>query len=166
MPLSILSVNICFAGLKELYVLQFHAVFVYGTSIYLIISQWWLLDPRNNTLVPNKLSIMILVNSAQAVELHILFAHGLNFQNCLTYFLALVIVYDVTRRETFTNLSDVWAKEVELYSTNQDCVKMLVGNKVDRVSLVFSFQSLKLKLIIEDKLTPLHTSRLKRLRID
>ncbi|PHU06457.1 Ras-related protein RABC1 [Capsicum chinense] len=43
-------------------------------------------------------------------------------------------VYDVTRRETFTNLSDVWAKEVELYSNNQDCVKMLVGNKVDRES--------------------------------
>ncbi|MBA0625205.1 hypothetical protein Godav_010432, partial [Gossypium davidsonii] len=44
------------------------------------------------------------------------------------------VIYDVTRRETFTNLSDVWAKEVELYSTNQDCVKMLVGNKVDRDS--------------------------------
>ncbi|KAH9768595.1 ras-related protein RABC2a [Citrus sinensis] len=43
-------------------------------------------------------------------------------------------VYDVTRRETFTNLSSVWAKEVELYSTNQDCVKILVGNKVDRDS--------------------------------
>ncbi|KAL5995218.1 hypothetical protein ACLOJK_025276 [Asimina triloba] len=41
-------------------------------------------------------------------------------------------VYDVTRRETFTNLSDVWAKEVELYSSNQDCIKMLVGNKVDK----------------------------------
>ncbi|TMW93965.1 hypothetical protein EJD97_010943 [Solanum chilense] len=40
--------------------------------------------------------------------------------------------YDVTRRDTFTNLSDVWAKEVELYCTNEDCVKMLVGNKVDR----------------------------------
>ncbi|CAI0469381.1 unnamed protein product [Linum tenue] len=43
-------------------------------------------------------------------------------------------VYDVTRRETFTNLSDVWAKEVELYCSNQDCVKMLVGNKVDKDS--------------------------------
>lgn len=42
----------------------------------------------------------------------------------------------MTRRETFTNLSDVWSKEVELYSTNQDCVKMLVGNKVDRVSFI------------------------------
>lgn len=46
----------------------------------------------------------------------------------------IILVYDVTRRETFTNLSDVWAKEVELYSTNQDCIKMLVGNKVDRES--------------------------------
>ncbi|KAK7844206.1 ras-related protein rabc2a [Quercus suber] len=43
----------------------------------------------------------------------------------------IILVYDVTRRETFTNLSDVWAKEVELYSNNQHCVKMLVGNKVD-----------------------------------
>ncbi|XP_027069836.2 ras-related protein RABC2a-like isoform X3 [Coffea eugenioides] len=46
----------------------------------------------------------------------------------------IVLVYDVTRRETFTDLSDIWAKEVELYSTNQDCVKMLVGNKVDKES--------------------------------
>ncbi|KAK8519325.1 hypothetical protein V6N13_133247 [Hibiscus sabdariffa] len=44
-----------------------------------------------------------------------------------------IMVYDVTRRETFTNLSEVWAKEVELYSTNQDCIKMLVGNKVDKI---------------------------------
>ncbi|XP_021824067.1 alpha carbonic anhydrase 1, chloroplastic-like [Prunus avium] len=45
----------------------------------------------------------------------------------------IILVYDVTRRDTFTNLSDVWAKEVELYSTNKDCAKMLVGNKVDRI---------------------------------
>ncbi|CAN6476786.1 unnamed protein product [Victoria cruziana] len=45
-----------------------------------------------------------------------------------------ILVYDVTRRETFTNLTDVWAKEVELYSTNQDCIKILVGNKVDMES--------------------------------
>ncbi|KAG0497749.1 hypothetical protein HPP92_002440 [Vanilla planifolia] len=42
-------------------------------------------------------------------------------------------VYDVTRRESFSNLSEVWAKEVELHCTNQDCVKMLVGNKVDKM---------------------------------
>ncbi|KAI3472026.1 hypothetical protein Pfo_029781 [Paulownia fortunei] len=46
----------------------------------------------------------------------------------------IILVYDVTRRNTFTNLSDVWAKELELYSTNEDCIKMLVGNKVDRES--------------------------------
>lgn len=46
-------------------------------------------------------------------------------------------VYDVTRRETFTNLSDVWGKEIDLYSTNQDCIKMLVGNKVDKVKTKF-----------------------------
>ncbi|KAK8531952.1 hypothetical protein V6N13_131307 [Hibiscus sabdariffa] len=46
----------------------------------------------------------------------------------------IMLVYDVTRRETLTNLSDVWAKEVELYSTNPDCIKILVGNKVDRDS--------------------------------
>jgi Ras-related protein Rab-18 len=46
----------------------------------------------------------------------------------------IILVYDVTRRETFTNLSDIWAKEVELYCSNRDCVKMLVGNKVDRES--------------------------------
>ncbi|KAE8676511.1 Ras-related protein RABC2a [Hibiscus syriacus] len=46
----------------------------------------------------------------------------------------IILVYDVIQRETFTNLSDVWAKELELYSTNQECVKMLVGNKVDRDS--------------------------------
>ena len=45
-------------------------------------------------------------------------------------------VYDVTRRDTFTNLSDIWAKEIDLYSTNQDCIKMLVGNKVDRVCVL------------------------------
>ncbi|KAL6128452.1 hypothetical protein ACLB2K_071807 [Fragaria x ananassa] len=44
----------------------------------------------------------------------------------------IILVYDVTRRETFTNLSNLWAKEVNRYSTNQECIKILVGNKVDR----------------------------------
>ncbi|KAJ3682546.1 hypothetical protein LUZ60_015119 [Juncus effusus] len=46
----------------------------------------------------------------------------------------IILVYDVTKRETFTNLSDVWAKEIELYSSNKDCIKMLVGNKLDKES--------------------------------
>ncbi|MBA0555761.1 hypothetical protein Golob_025918 [Gossypium lobatum] len=50
------------------------------------------------------------------------------------YYICTITVYDVTRRDTFTDLSDVWAKEIDLYSTNQDCIKMLVGNKVDKES--------------------------------
>ncbi|CAN1801742.1 Ras-related protein RABC1 [Linum perenne] len=58
----------------------------------------------------------------------------LMFSNLRLLSLATGTVYDVTRRETFTNLSDIWAKEIDLYSTNQDCIKMLVGNKVDKES--------------------------------
>ncbi|XP_023534648.1 ras-related protein RABC1-like [Cucurbita pepo subsp. pepo] len=46
----------------------------------------------------------------------------------------IIMVYDVTRRETFTNLTEVWAREIDLYSTNPECIKMLVGNKVDKES--------------------------------
>ncbi|KAE8671846.1 Ras-related protein RABC2a [Hibiscus syriacus] len=35
----------------------------------------------------------------------------------------IILVYDVTRRETFTNLSEIWMEEVELYSTNPECIK-------------------------------------------
>ncbi|XP_059307588.1 ras-related protein RABC2a-like [Lycium ferocissimum] len=46
----------------------------------------------------------------------------------------IILVYDVTRRETFMNLSETWAKDIKSYSTNPECIKMLVGNKVDRDS--------------------------------
>lgn len=42
-------------------------------------------------------------------------------------------VYDVTRQETFSKL-DNWLNELETYCTRNDLVKMLVGNKIDRVS--------------------------------
>jgi hypothetical protein len=32
-------------------------------------------------------------------------------------------------------LADVWTKEIELHSATKDCIKMLVGNKVDKVVL-------------------------------
>ena len=51
-----------------------------------------------------------------------------------SYICFVIVVYDVTRRETFTNILDIWSKEVELYSTNPECVKILVGNKVDKVN--------------------------------
>uniref|UniRef100_A0AAQ4PSJ1 RAB18B, member RAS oncogene family n=1 Tax=Gasterosteus aculeatus aculeatus TaxID=481459 RepID=A0AAQ4PSJ1_GASAC len=43
-----------------------------------------------------------------------------------------ILVYDVTKRETFTKLEN-WLNELETYTTRNDLVKMLVGNKIDRV---------------------------------
>ena len=42
-----------------------------------------------------------------------------------------ILVYDVTRRETFNQL-DSWIKELDIYSTRNEMVKMLVGNKIDK----------------------------------
>ncbi|KAL2295213.1 hypothetical protein Nmel_018374 [Mimus melanotis] len=42
-----------------------------------------------------------------------------------------VLVYDVTRKETFTGLGG-WLNELEMY-TNSNTVKMLVGNKIDKL---------------------------------
>jgi Ras-related protein Rab-18 len=39
-------------------------------------------------------------------------------------------VYDVTNKESFQNIKH-WLNEVELYSTNDDVIKMLVANKID-----------------------------------
>ncbi len=40
-------------------------------------------------------------------------------------------MYDVSRRETFDNLKEVWLREVEMYSGGGSVVKMLIANKVD-----------------------------------
>uniref|UniRef100_H3ALP4 RAB18A, member RAS oncogene family n=1 Tax=Latimeria chalumnae TaxID=7897 RepID=H3ALP4_LATCH len=42
-----------------------------------------------------------------------------------------ILVYDVTRRDTFIKL-DNWLNELETYCTRNDIVKMLVGNKIDK----------------------------------
>ncbi|XP_023804148.1 ras-related protein Rab-18-B-like [Cyanistes caeruleus] len=42
-----------------------------------------------------------------------------------------VLVYDVTRKDTFTGLGS-WLSELEMYTTNSSTVKMLVGNKTDK----------------------------------
>ncbi|XP_067225072.1 ras-related protein Rab-18a isoform X2 [Chanodichthys erythropterus] len=42
-----------------------------------------------------------------------------------------ILVYDVTRRETFAKL-DNWLNELDTYCTRNDLVKMLVGNKIDK----------------------------------
>ena len=40
--------------------------------------------------------------------------------------------YDVTRRETFESIEDIWMREVDMYSTVDDAVKIVVANKVDK----------------------------------
>jgi len=49
-------------------------------------------------------------------------------------------VYDIGRRESFEALGKIWLKEVELYSTYPNAVKLLVGNKVDTVNREVSFE--------------------------
>eukprot|EP01111_Echinosteliopsis_oligospora_P015444 TRINITY_DN611_c0_g1_i1.p1 TRINITY_DN611_c0_g1~~TRINITY_DN611_c0_g1_i1.p1 ORF type:complete len:205 (-),score=56.15 TRINITY_DN611_c0_g1_i1:54-668(-) len=43
----------------------------------------------------------------------------------------IILVYDVTRRESFNNL-EIWLNEIETYTTSPDVVKLLVGNKIDK----------------------------------
>lgn len=43
----------------------------------------------------------------------------------------IILVYDVTNRKSFEHL-ELWLSEIDMYTTNEDVVKLLVGNKVDR----------------------------------
>lgn len=43
------------------------------------------------------------------------------------------LVFDVTRRETFQNLLEIWMKEVDTYTTIEKSVRMVIGNKIDMV---------------------------------
>lgn len=47
--------------------------------------------------------------------------------------MCLPAAYDVTRRETFESLDEIWMREVDMYSTIEDAVKMVVANKLDKV---------------------------------
>lgn len=41
-------------------------------------------------------------------------------------------MYDVTCRASFDSIG-MWLREVDTYSTSRDTVKLLVGNKIDKV---------------------------------
>jgi Ras-related protein Rab-18 len=43
----------------------------------------------------------------------------------------IIVVYDITNRASFESVGE-WLKEVDIYSTRDAAVKMLVGNKTDR----------------------------------
>ena len=42
-------------------------------------------------------------------------------------------MYDTSVRQTFASL-DTWRQEIDTYVTKQNAVRMLVGNKIDKVS--------------------------------
>ena len=46
-----------------------------------------------------------------------------------------VLVYDVTSLKTFERL-ETWLNELEIYSTKNNIVNMVVGNKIDRVGYI------------------------------
>ena len=50
----------------------------------------------------------------------------------------LLTAYDVTRRETFESLDDIWMRDVDMYSTVEDSVKMVVANKCDKVTVWYA----------------------------
>lgn len=45
-----------------------------------------------------------------------------------------ILVYDVSNRSTFVKL-ETWLNELDTYSTKSNIVKMIVGNKIDKVIL-------------------------------
>lgn len=45
-----------------------------------------------------------------------------------------ILVYDVANKSTFTKL-ETWLNELDTYSTKQNIVKMIVGNKIDKVGI-------------------------------
>lgn len=54
----------------------------------------------------------------------------------------IILVYDVTRRETFESLEEVWLREVDMYATVEDAVKMVVANKTDLVGGCWAWMGL------------------------
>ena len=58
------------------------------------------------------------------------------FENYLTTLVTFLLVYDTSSRDTFDKLEE-WLNEVEMYSTKKDIIKMLVGNKIDKVISIY-----------------------------
>ena len=47
-----------------------------------------------------------------------------------------ILVYDVCNRTTFENLQGTWITELSNYASMDQLVLMVVGNKIDKVSIV------------------------------
>ncbi|XP_056368155.1 ras-related protein Rab-18-B-like isoform X2 [Oenanthe melanoleuca] len=93
-------------------------------------------EPRLKPTVGIDFKVKKMVVEGRAVQLAIWDTAGQERFRALTpsYYRAaqgVVLVYDVTRKDTFTGLGG-WLSELEMYTTNSNTVKMLVGNKIDK----------------------------------
>lgn len=46
----------------------------------------------------------------------------------------IILVYDISDRKSFINVKE-WLEEIDIYSTNEAAIKLLVGNKIDKDSM-------------------------------
>merc|ERR1712154_150666 len=73
-----------------------------------------------------------------------------------------ILVYDITRKDTFENIRE-WLKEVDIFTTKENVIKVLVGNKIDleksrnegsefarQYNMLFFEASAKTKLGVQD----------------
>ena len=70
------------------------------------------------------------------IKLHIIDVSGAERFNTITrtYYKGthgIIIVYDITDKESFQKITDFYQKEIKKYF-NQDIIKVLVGNKCDK----------------------------------
>lgn len=75
---------------------------------------------------------------------------------CLIEALSICVsVYDVSNKQSFSKL-DAWLNELETFATKHDMVKMLVGNKIDKVctNLLFSYVNNLNVAVIKKKTKP------------
>ncbi|NWR10488.1 RB18B protein, partial [Paradoxornis webbianus] len=93
-------------------------------------------EPRLKPTVGIDFKVKKMVLDGRAVQLAIWDTAGQERFRTLTpsYYRGaqgVVLVYDVTRKDTFTGLGK-WLNELEMHTTDSSTVKMLVGNKTDK----------------------------------
>ncbi|NXU61986.1 RB18B protein, partial [Horornis vulcanius] len=93
-------------------------------------------EPRLKPTVGVDFKVKKMVVEGRAVQLAIWDTAGQERFRTLTpsYYRGaqgVVLVYDVTRKDTFTGLGK-WLDELEMYTSSSSTVKMLVGNKTDK----------------------------------
>jgi len=80
--------------------------------------------------------IILQLDGISLVKLVQMICAIVNLNDLINVFFCDCVVYDVTERDTFNSL-EMWLTELDTYATKKDLVKMLVGNKIDKVGLLY-----------------------------